>query len=487
MWFRLLRQFAASTEAQAFAIGAVILITIAVTGLTVYLSINAPIATKECEFQHSTEVAEDFAVFNCTVNWMHTVINSCILEDLDGKSEVSERRTAISSFVQGESLIESVPIKLTPTRDSAIALPLASGTISFLPDKGGITVRVIEPNEGTGSSKKTGIDNFNVSPSDKWNITCVVTETGWNGDVNVTAGNVTLDGPPYVSAIIVSNMADITGGTGFDTGNRTVYYNATWHGNISWYVTNITAETFVTLKVRTNMSPDMTNATKWNNCYGIESEDGFNSFPLSDLYTVSNGHRYVQFRAELNTENPQKRPELINVSLNYDHSPENVTLADASGIIQYKSSYHYYPNQNITYGNGAVLKSQDDGELVYGNFSVTFRNVSTNKTRINLTLVNLTGTKIPAVSGGSTLIRLRLLNRELVSDAFYYHNLTLTVNTNCTQACGDWFNKTLEKLTTPYVVTVNTTSETVELFFYANDPDDGIELYLEKATIGVVM
>lgn len=131
MWFRLLRQFAASTEAQAFAIGAVILITIAVTGLTVYLSINAPIATKECEFQHSTEVAEDFAVLNSTINWMHTVINSRILEDLDGKPEVSKRRTGISSFVQRESLIESVPIKLTPTRDSAIALPLASGTISF--------------------------------------------------------------------------------------------------------------------------------------------------------------------------------------------------------------------------------------------------------------------------------------------------------------------------------------------------------------------
>ena len=488
MWFRLLRQFAASTEAQAFAIGAVILITIAVTGLTVYLSINAPIATKECEFQHSTEVAEDFGVLNSTVNWMHTVINSRILEYLDGKPEVSERRTGISSFVQGESLIESVPIKLTPTRDSAIALPLASGTISFLPDEGEITVRVIEPEDGVGGSKTTGIDIFNVSPSNNWNITRVA-ETGWNGDVNVTAGNVTLDGPPNVSACIVSNMTNITGNIGFDTGNRTVYYNATWHGNISWYVTNITPETSVTLKVRTDMFPNMTNATAWYKCYGIESENGFNSFPLSDLYTVSNGHRYVQFRAELKTENPQKRPELINVSINYDHSTENVTLAEASGTIRYKSSYQYFPNQEITYENGAVLKSQDDGELVYGNFSVTFRNVSTNTTRINLTLVNLTGTKIPAVSGGSTLIRLRLLKRELVSDAFYYPNLTLTVNSSCAQACGDWFNKTLEaaNLTTPYNLTVNTTSETVELFFYANEPDDRIVLYLEKATIGVEM
>ncbi|MFV9676391.1 MAG: hypothetical protein ACNYVW_01880 [Methanosarcinales archaeon] len=491
MWFRYLRQFAASTEAQAFAIGAVILITIAVTGLTVYLSINAPIATKECEFQHSTEVAEDFAVLNSTINWMHTVINSRILEYLDGKPEVSERRAAISSSVQGESLIESVPIKLTPTRDSAIALPLASGAISFLPNEGEITVQVIEPKDGAGSSNTKGIDIFNVSPSNNWNITRVA-ETGWNGDVNVTAGDVTLDGPPNVSACIVSNMTNITGSIGFDTGNRTVYYNATWHGNISWYVAKITPETSVTMKVRTDMFPNMTNATEWYKCYGIESEDGLNSFPLSDLYTVSNGHRYVQFRAELKTENPQKRPELKSVSINYDHSPENVTLAEASGIIRYKSSYQYFPDQEITYGNGAVLMSQDDGgggELVYGPFRVTFRNVSINTTRINLTLVNLTGTKIPAVSGVSTLIRLRLLNRELVSDAFYYPDLTLTVNSSCAQACGDWFNKTLKaaNLTTPYNVTVNTTSKTVALFFYAKEPDDRIVLYLEKDTIGVEM
>jgi len=242
MWSKYLRQFAASTEAQAFAIGAVILITIAVTGLTVYLSINAPIATKECEFQHSTEVAEDFAVLNSTVNWMHTVINSRILEDLKGKPEVSERRTAISSSVKQDSLIESVPIKLTPTRDSAIALPLASGAITFLPNEGEITVQVIEPGGGGVSSKTTGIDIFNVSPSDNSNITRVA-ETGWNGDVNATAGNVTLYGTPCVSACIVSNMTNITGNIGFDTGNRTVYYDATWHGNISWYVMNCTPET----------------------------------------------------------------------------------------------------------------------------------------------------------------------------------------------------------------------------------------------------
>ncbi len=34
---------------------------------------------------------------------------------------------------------------------------------------------------------------------------------------------------------------------------------------------------------------------------------------------------------------------------------------------------------------------------------------------------------------------------------------------------------------------INITEGTVEIEFYANEPDDRIVLYLEKATIGVVM
>jgi len=473
MWFKNLRQFVAAKNAQAFAIGAVILIMIAVTAITIYLSINAPLETKECEFQHSIEVTDDFIALNSTINLLHDTINSRILKYKNEQPESSKRHSAISRFVQAESLIESVPIKLKPSKESSIALPLASGTISFLADKSEISVRLTEE-VAARYNNTTGIDNFNSSK----NFSHVL-EPGWNGDVNVTtSGNITLDGPPYVSACIVSNMTNSTNSTGFDTGS-----NSTVYDNITWYVENITAEASIALKVRTDMFPNMKNATKWYNCYAIESEEGRNSFPLPDLCTVSKGHRYVQFRAELKTENPQKTPKLINVSISY--SRENVILANASGIIQYKSSYYYLPDQVITYQNGAVIKSQDDGGLVCGPFNISFLNVTNNRTRIDISLVNLTGENVSGIAGESTLVRLRLLDHKLISDSLFYPNLTLTVNSSNADTIGRWFNDTLKNLTSPQDYTVNTSMRQVEIELYAKE--HGIELYLEEATYDVKM
>ncbi|MFZ2070847.1 MAG: hypothetical protein WAV32_04480 [Halobacteriota archaeon] len=478
MWSKYIRQFAASTDAQAFAIGAVILLGIAVTAATIYLAINAPIKTKECEFQHSIKVSEDFVLLNSTINLMSSTINSRILNKKP--EEVSERRSTISSFVHINPLTESVPIKLKPTRDSIIALPLASGTISFLPTKGDITVRLTEK-DGNGNPGTRGIANFVSSPSPNWNFSRV-DEAGYNGDVTATSGNITLEGPPYVSACIVSNMTNITGNIGFDTGS-----NSTVYGNITWYVEDVTAEKEIILKVRTDMYPEMrtATATEWNKCYGIESgKNGLNSFPLPDLYTVSNGHRYVQFRAELKTENSQETPKLINVSIHYKR--ENVTLAKSAGIIRYNSSYHYLPDYAITYENGAVMKRQEkeNGELVQGPFNLIPKDVSNDSMGINLTLVNLTGADVSGIAGGFALIRLRLMNRERVSDSLYYPNLTILINSSCPRACGNWFNKTFKKTllnASYYNVTVNDTTGTVELDLHAH----GIKLHLDKITLGV--
>lgn len=475
MWSKYIRQFAASTDAQAFAIGAVILLGIAVTAATIYLAINAPIETKECEFQHSIKVSEDFVLLNSTINLMSSTINSNLKGKLKGKPEVSQLRSSISSFIQSKSLTESVPIKLKPTRDSIIALPLASGTISFLPTEGNITVRLTEQ-DGNGNPGTQGIDNFSSNFSR-------VDEAGYNGDVTATPGNITLEGPPYVSACIVSNMTNITGNIGFDTGS-----NSTVYGNITWYVEDVTAEKEIILKVRTDMYPEMrtATATEWNKCYGLESgKNGLNSFPLPDLYTVSNGHRYVQFRAELKTENSQETPKLINVSIHYKR--ENVTLAQSAGIIRYNSSYHYLPDYAITYENGAVMKRQEkeNGELVQGPFNLIPKDVSNNSMGINLTLVNLTGAGVSGIAGEFAPIRLHLMNRERVSDSLYYPNLTILINSSCPRACGNWFNKTFKKtLNASYYnvrVNDNDTAGTVELDFHAH----GIKLHLDKITLGV--
>ena len=429
MWFENLKRFAASTDAQAFAIGAVILIMIAVTATTIYLSINAPIETKECEFLHSTEVTDDFVAL----------------------------RSTISSLIHAESSVayNSVPIKLTPTKESFIALPLASGTLSFSPDEGNISVRLSET--GDGSHGMWTVDNFTGNYSLKY------------GNVNDTTGNLSLSGPPYASACIESDMTN--GHIGNDTGS-----NSTVYGNITWQALTSPPATEIIMKVRTALDANMTKSTPW-----VEVENGTN---LSTIFPTLNGHRYVQFRAELITWEPSKTPTLINVSINYSH--KNVIFANTSGTITFKSSYHYFPNQVITYENGAVIKSQDNQEFIRSQFNISFLSPD-NRTRINISLVNLTGANVPGRAGEATLVRLLRIENKTVSDGFFYSNMTITVNSSYSHVIENWFNKTLEeKLNSSYYnVTANHTTGMVEIELYAKE--QGIELYLEEATIGVEM
>ena len=430
MSFKNLKQFAASTDAQAFAIGAVLLIMIAVTATTIYLSINAPIETKECEFLHSTEVTDDFVAL----------------------------RSTISSLIHAESSVayNSVPIKLTPTKESFIALPLASGTLSFSPNEGNISVRLSE--SGDGSPGIWTLDNFTGNYSLKY------------GNVNDTTGNLSLSGPPYASACKES--------IGNNTGS-----NSTVYGNITWHALTSPPATEIIMKVRTALDANMTKSTPW-----VEVENGTN---LSTIFPTLNGHRYVQFRAELITWEPSKTPTLINVSIDYSH--KNVIFANTSGTIRFKSSYHYFPNQVITYENGAVIKSQDDQEFIRLRppldlgFNISFQNVSANRTRINISLVNLTGANVAGRAGEATLVRLLRINNKTVSDGFFYSNMTLTVNSSYSHGIEKWFNKTLEKElnSSYYNVTANHTTGMVEIELYAKE--QGIELYLEEATIGVEM
>lgn len=483
--------FAASSDAQALAIGTVLIITIVVTATTVYLAINAPVETKKCEFLHSTEVTDDFVTLHSSINLLHSNINSLILNKYPAENpEIRQRRSSISSFVRRNSLITSVPIKKMPTKESIIALPLASGTISFSPDEGNITLQLSE--KGTGSASHSWrTNNFVECPAPECNFSKVC-EAGCCGDVDNSSGNLTLSGPPYVSACIVSNMTNISGTIGFDTGsNSTVYKNK----NITWYAENITADTDIILKVRTDMFPDMRNATDWHECYEIKSseiklEDGIRNFSLSDLFSVSNGHRYVQFRAELKTENPQKTPALVNVSIDYSH--ENVTtLAQSSGSITFSTGYHYLPNQVLTYENGAVIKNQTKGELVHNHapFNFSFFNDS-GVTKINMSLVDLTltGANVSGRAGEATLVRLLLVDRKLISNSLFYPNLTINVTSEHYQAIEKWFNNTLKEAnltaSQDYNLTPgNATTKTVSVEFYAKEY--GIELYLEEAEIGV--
>ena len=422
--------FAASTDAHAFAIGAVLIIIIVASVTTLYLSINAPIETKKCEFQHFNEVTEDFTMLNST---MHSLFRA---------------ESSVASV--------SVPIKMTPTKESRIALPLSSGSITFSPTEENVIVGFDE--DGTPVPGPWTDDYFSNTTTN---------------NVDTSSGNATLTAP-YSSGYIESNMTDSSGHIGFDTGsNSTIYKNISWH-------TKIPPNTKIVIKVRTDMFPNMAHAKDWARCPEIKSKEGFNKISLSDLSSVSNGHRYVQYRAELKTWDPSETPTLINVSINYSSPSGGVVLAQSSGSISFASNYHYLPNHVLTYENGAVIKSQEEGEFVFRPFNISF-NTTSGVPRINISLVNLTGNNVTHSGAPAASVRLLRSDHKLISDSFFYPNLMIIIYSKYPYACEKWFNKKLEESELDdsyYDLNVSDGTMTVEF-------GDGVQLYLEKTAVEV--
>jgi hypothetical protein len=425
-------------DAQSLLLGALMITGIVITASLIYIAINAPIETKECEFQHAATVAGDFLVLKSNI------------VALTGSS------SAAASV--------SVPITLAPTKTSLIGLPVGSGTLRFSPTTEQVSVRVTE--SGTGTSGVWTDEDFTNTTTFK---------------VNTSSGNATLAGPPYARGYLESNLngtQDIGNHTGSE---NTVYQNLSWN-------TTLPSNTRIVLKVRSDMFPNMTHARNWSDCPGIESRDGFNIHGLAEVSSVSPGHRYVQYRAELSTWDPNKTPTLLNVSISYFSPLDGVVLATSAGAITFASNYHYLPNNVLSYENGAVIKSQGNEGLLLCNWSQPFQNES-GVPSIDLSLIDMTSPLFSPYSGEPVVtLRLFLEDYNLIADPFYYPNITLNITTNYPYIWKYWLNKTLKdaQLTTGYdfapPVIVN---NSVKVVFYGHE--HGVKLYLDKTTVRVRM
>jgi hypothetical protein len=424
-------------DAQALLLGALIITGIVITASLMYIAINTPIVTKESEFQHAAKVAGDFVMLKSSI------------------VTLTEFNLAAPSV--------SVPITMTPTKTSLIGLPTGSGTLRFSPSTEQLTVQVTQ--SGTGTS---GV----------WTDEDFTNTTTFN--VNTSSGNAALEGQPYVRGYLESNLSAAEGHIGNDTGSDSTVY-----GNLTWY-TSLPDNTRIVLKVRTDMFPNMTHARNWSDCPGIESQDGVNIHGLAEVSSVSPGHRYVQYRAELSTWDPSSTPTLLNVSINYTSPPDGVVLATAAGTITFSSNYHYLPNHMLTYENGAVIKSQGTEGLLLCNWSQPFQNES-GVPRIDLSLINMTSPLFTPYSGVPVvMVRVSREDYNLIADPFFYPNITLNITTNDNSTWSNWLNKTLKDagLTAGYdyapPVIVN---NTVHVVF--NGHDHGVKLYLDTTTVEV--
>lgn len=423
-----------SKDAVSIALGAYLILSSVLVMTALYLPLQVPLATRMCEFNHANAVFEDFIALNASI------------QDL--------------SYAQSEGASTSAPLQTTPLKESRLSLPPASGSLNFSPNYGTVTVKLNET--GTGDSGRWTDEDFNATTL---------------SNVKVSSGNATLLGPPYSRGDLESNFSTLTGQIGKDIGNNNVKY-----GDFSWYTT-LPFNTQIIMKLRSDMFPNMTHAKEWYDCPAIESNDGANMISLSDVSSVSNGHRYIQYRAEFKTWNPVITPTLLNTSVNFSSPTEAVGLTNSSGSLTFASNYYYLPGHTLTYENGLVIKSQKEGGFVISN-SVFALNKTNGSTSVNISLTNLTGSPTTLSGAPVNVVRLFQSDYELISDSLSYPNVTVAITTDYPAIWATWLNQTLEasELTESYDYAVTcSTDNSVIVDFYGHE--DGVRLYLEKNTV----
>ncbi len=300
-----------------------------------------------------------------------------------------------------------------------------------------------------------------------------------DGGAGGEAGVYISPGEEYISSITHCSSGYFTSEV-YDTES-----NSTCYGNMTWNAT-LNGQT-IEMKVRTDMFEDMRAAPDWNYCPGVN-----NGTDISDLSSASDGHRYIQYRAELHTDDATTTPVLRSVRINYSFSAPGgggPLLGKSSGIIKFRSSYLYYPNQEIVYEHGAVIKCQGQDEGKRG-FMLHRPSINiTNKSgipKIVISMVDLTGSDY-SYSGSTTTSVETSYTEYIYKCPAAFPNLTINLSTDYYSIWGEWFNKTLKEsgLTTPYHynVSVNGTAKTVAVEFYGHE--HGVQLDLEKTTVAV--
>jgi hypothetical protein len=123
-----------------------------------------------------------------------------------------------------------------------------------------------------------------------------------------------------------------------------------------------------------------------------------------------------------------------------------LTVADASGkyervaygSIVYSSDNTEFLNQRFLYECGAIIITQDDGELVTTGPGLIIQNVSGN-IQVSMTLMSIYSDGSSYSGGGTVGVQCRLVNQKITSAKSWPGRTTLYINVTST-AYKAWFN-----------------------------------------------
>jgi len=287
--------------------------------------------------------------------------------------------------------------------------------------------------------------------------------------------------PHYSSGYLLSSVTDA--GHNATTGADTSMIR---YGNISWTETTPPG-TSIVMKVRTSTNASMTGAMAWESCPEVA-----NGTDISDLSSASDGHRYVQWRAELYTFERFRTPILHSVNVSYEYGMP--VLVNSSGSIVFKSQYIYLPNYKLVYAHGATVKNQTKGEFMLHHPPISIsRSNQSGVTSLAISSVNLTG-ESQAVSGVfSSAVKTSFRKSDLLTGGLLFHNITLNITTEYPAAWRNWFNDTCEEAGLEYTDTnsfapgnynINENGNTLQIIFYGNETRP-VNLWLKRAEVEV--
>lgn len=284
--------------------------------------------------------------------------------------------------------------------------------------------------------------------------------------------------PHYRTGWLVSNVTDIGNATGNDTSMIT-YSTLTWTGNYS-----SASGTGIYMKVRTSANASMCDAMSWQDCPSIA-----NRMNISDLSSVSDGHRYIQWRADLSTIEKSRTPILQTVNVSYCEYGRPV-IADSTGSLKFETHYFNLQNYKLVYEHGGIIKVQSDSELMLFPPPIS---ISGNPLTLNIRAVTLTCDDTSPIGGVfSTAVKASYKNSALLAGGLDYHNVTLNFTTAYPTAWQRWFSKTCKEAglvngTAPgkyNIAGTGTSNHPLSIVFYGNDTNP-VHLWLKESEVGV--
>jgi len=252
--------------------------------------------------------------------------------------------------------------------------------------------------------------------------------------------------PHYPSGYLISNVTATRGSIGYNVSDTSLIR----YGTMMWGE-EMPSGTNIALKVRTSMNASMTDALPWEYC--PEVTKGQN---IADLPSVSDGHQYIQWRAELVTMDRSRTPTLTWVNISYEYGLP--ILMNASGNIEFGSQYLYHPDYKLIYEHGAIINEPSQGkEFMLLPPPIIIAQDANNCTSLKISALNLTGNESSTSGAFSSSIdayyQSSALRKGSSTGGLPYHNLTLALTTEHLTAWQDWFNDTCKDAGLTYSMT----------------------------------